>query len=135
MTIVFELRRATLDSQINQNHGNQQIVFELLDANGNLIADSKPAKDRVGWATARNLHLSRAWQRHEVGRLHYQERTGEVSGKRRETRDRRQETGDRRKETGDCLVSRLLSLVSVSPSPVSRLFTSARVEMSLPRPL
>ena len=36
--MVFELRRSNLDAQINQNHGNQQIVFELLDANGNLIA-------------------------------------------------------------------------------------------------
>ena len=27
-----------LDAQINQNHGNQQIVFELLDTNGNVIA-------------------------------------------------------------------------------------------------
>ena len=36
--MVFELRRSNIDAQINQNHGNQQLVFELLDANGNLIA-------------------------------------------------------------------------------------------------
>jgi hypothetical protein len=33
-----------LDAQINQNHGNQQIVFELLDANGNLIAVANQRK-------------------------------------------------------------------------------------------
>ena len=38
MTITFELRRTLLDAQINQNQGNQTIYFELLDANGNLIA-------------------------------------------------------------------------------------------------
>jgi hypothetical protein len=37
-TISFNLRRSRLDAQINQNHGNQQIVFELLDSNGNLLA-------------------------------------------------------------------------------------------------
>ena len=26
---------------INQNHGNEQIYFELLDANGNLIASAE----------------------------------------------------------------------------------------------
>ena len=36
--ITFSLRRSGLDAKINQNHGNQQIFFELLDANGNLIA-------------------------------------------------------------------------------------------------
>jgi hypothetical protein len=36
--ISFSLRRSGLDAKINQNHGNQQIYFELLDANGNLIA-------------------------------------------------------------------------------------------------
>jgi len=35
--IPFSLRRSGLDAQINQNHGNQKIVFELLDANGNVI--------------------------------------------------------------------------------------------------
>jgi hypothetical protein len=40
----FQLRRSTLDAQINQNHGNQQIVFELLDANGNLIATASQQK-------------------------------------------------------------------------------------------
>ena len=40
----FEVRRSALDAQINQNHGNQQIVFELLDANGNLIAAANQQK-------------------------------------------------------------------------------------------
>jgi len=35
--IPFSLRRSGLDAQINQNHGNQKIFFELLDANGNVI--------------------------------------------------------------------------------------------------
>jgi len=34
----FEVRRDALAAQIQQNHGNQTIVFELFDANGNLIA-------------------------------------------------------------------------------------------------
>jgi subtilisin family serine protease len=38
VTVQFDLRRSTLDAQINQNHGDQTIYFELLDANGNLIA-------------------------------------------------------------------------------------------------
>ncbi len=37
VSIAFELRRPNLAAQINQNQGNQQIVFELLDANGNLV--------------------------------------------------------------------------------------------------
>jgi hypothetical protein len=36
--IPFSLRRSGLDSEIKQNHGNQQIYFELLDANGIVIA-------------------------------------------------------------------------------------------------
>lgn len=38
INVVFELRRSTLDAQINQNKGNQQLTFELLDANGNPVA-------------------------------------------------------------------------------------------------
>jgi subtilisin family serine protease len=38
--VPFSLRRSTLDAEIKQNHGNQQIYFELLDANGNLIASA-----------------------------------------------------------------------------------------------
>ena len=38
VAIPFSLRRSGLDAMINQNHGNQRIYFELLDANGNLIA-------------------------------------------------------------------------------------------------
>jgi subtilisin family serine protease len=34
----FSLRRGGLAAEIKQNHGNQQINFELLDANGNVIA-------------------------------------------------------------------------------------------------
>jgi subtilisin family serine protease len=36
--VPFSLRRSGLDAKIKQNHGNQRIYFELLDANGNLIA-------------------------------------------------------------------------------------------------
>ena len=43
--IPFSLRRGELDAKIRQNHGNQRIYFELLDANGNLIATA--ADDRI----------------------------------------------------------------------------------------
>ena len=36
--IAFSVRRSDLDAQINQNHGNQELVLELLDGNRNLIA-------------------------------------------------------------------------------------------------
>ncbi|HET9714034.1 MAG TPA: S8 family serine peptidase [Pyrinomonadaceae bacterium] len=39
--IPFSLRRNGLDAVINQNHGNQRIYFELLDANGNLIVSAE----------------------------------------------------------------------------------------------
>jgi subtilisin family serine protease len=39
--VPFSLRRSGLDAVINQNHGNQRIYFELLDANGNLIASAE----------------------------------------------------------------------------------------------
>ncbi len=42
--IPFSLRRSTLDAVIKQNHGNQRIYFELLDANGNLIAIAESDK-------------------------------------------------------------------------------------------
>jgi len=38
VSIAFEVRRSSLDAQINQNHGNQQTTLELVDENGNLIA-------------------------------------------------------------------------------------------------
>jgi hypothetical protein len=44
VAIPFSLRRSGLDAQINQNHGNQRIYFELLDANGNLIASAEDKK-------------------------------------------------------------------------------------------
>jgi hypothetical protein len=44
VTTTFELRRSNIDAQINQNYGNQQIVFELLDASGNLIAVASQQK-------------------------------------------------------------------------------------------
>ncbi|HZN08809.1 MAG TPA: hypothetical protein VFB65_18590, partial [Pyrinomonadaceae bacterium] len=34
----FSVRRQELYAKIKQNHGNQQIYFELLDANGNVVA-------------------------------------------------------------------------------------------------
>ena len=40
----FELRHSSLDAQINQNYGNQQIYLELLDASGNLIATANQQK-------------------------------------------------------------------------------------------
>jgi hypothetical protein len=52
VTTVFELRRSNLDAQINQNHGNQQIVFELLDANGNLIATASQLKIQLNGLAA-----------------------------------------------------------------------------------
>ena len=36
--VPFSLRLRQLNAEIKQNHGNQRIFFELLDANGNLIA-------------------------------------------------------------------------------------------------
>jgi hypothetical protein len=36
--IAFSVRRSNLDAQINQNHGNQELILELLDGNRNLIA-------------------------------------------------------------------------------------------------
>jgi subtilisin family serine protease len=43
--VPFSLRRGGLDAKINQNHGNERIYFELLDANGNVIASAE--KDRI----------------------------------------------------------------------------------------
>ena len=51
VTIRFELRRSLLDAQLNQNHGDQDIVFELLDANGNLIAVADRQKIRLDGLT------------------------------------------------------------------------------------
>lgn len=42
--IPFSVRGNYLDAQINQNKGNQQIYFELLNANGNLIAVASDKK-------------------------------------------------------------------------------------------
>jgi hypothetical protein len=50
--IPFSLRRSGLDAQINQNHGDQRINFELLDSNGNLIASTQNNKIQL-----RNLAL------------------------------------------------------------------------------
>ena len=44
VTIPFEVRRARLDAQINRNHGNEQVTFELLDASGNLVGASNGQK-------------------------------------------------------------------------------------------
>ncbi len=44
VAIPFSLRRSGLNAQINQNHGNQQIYFELLDSNGNVIASAQNNK-------------------------------------------------------------------------------------------
>ena len=50
--MTFDLRRSLLDAQINQNQGNQQIYFELLDANGNLIAVANQQKIYLDGLTA-----------------------------------------------------------------------------------
>jgi hypothetical protein len=42
--VPFQLRRSYLDAQINQNQGNQEIVFELLDANRNFISSATAKK-------------------------------------------------------------------------------------------
>ncbi len=42
--IGFSVRSNYLDAQINQNHGNQQIYFELLDESGNVIAVASDRK-------------------------------------------------------------------------------------------
>ena len=42
--IPFSVRNPALDAQINQNKGNQQISFELLDANGNPLAAATDQK-------------------------------------------------------------------------------------------
>ena len=47
VSIPFELRRSNVDAQINQNHGNQQIVFELIGPGGNVIAIASGQKIRL----------------------------------------------------------------------------------------
>jgi serine protease AprX len=44
VSIPFELRRSNIDAQINQNHGNQQIVFDLVGPGGNLVATANGQK-------------------------------------------------------------------------------------------
>ncbi|HSU26110.1 MAG TPA: S8 family serine peptidase, partial [Pyrinomonadaceae bacterium] len=44
VTVQFELRRSVIDAQINQDHGDQTVYFELLDVNGNLIASAAQQK-------------------------------------------------------------------------------------------
>ena len=58
--MTFQLRRSNLDAQINQNQGNQQILFELLDGNGNLIAVADNQKIRLdGLAVGRYMYRVR----------------------------------------------------------------------------
>jgi hypothetical protein len=60
VTVRFELRRSLLDAQINQNQGNQSIYFELLDANGNLMATAGQQKIRLdGLATGTYVYRVR----------------------------------------------------------------------------
>jgi subtilisin family serine protease len=49
--VTFELRRSLVDAQMTQNHGNQPLTFELLDANGNLIATAAGRKIRLDGLT------------------------------------------------------------------------------------
>lgn len=44
VSVPFELRRTILESEIKQDHGNQNIEYELLDANGNLVAAANGKK-------------------------------------------------------------------------------------------
>jgi subtilisin family serine protease len=46
--IAFSVRHAVLNAQMNQNHGNQPLTFELLDANYNLIATAAQNKIQLG---------------------------------------------------------------------------------------
>ncbi len=48
----FSVRNATLDAQINQNHGNQSLTFDLLDANRNLIATA--TKNKIAFENLSN---------------------------------------------------------------------------------
>ena len=36
--VPFQMRRSDLDAKIKQNHGNEQVFFQILDASGNVIA-------------------------------------------------------------------------------------------------
>lgn len=49
--IAFELRRGLLDAQLNQNHGNQPLFFELIDSQGNIVATSSNGRIYVGGLT------------------------------------------------------------------------------------
>jgi hypothetical protein len=42
--VPFEVRRSLIDAQISQNHGNQEIIFELLDGSHSLIAAASQKK-------------------------------------------------------------------------------------------
>lgn len=48
VTIAFKVRRPRIEAKLNQNHGNQEIAFELLDANGYLIAVADEHSLEVG---------------------------------------------------------------------------------------
>ena len=54
VAIPFSLRHPGLDAVIKQNHGNQQIYFELLDANGNVVAIAESNKIQLRTLTLRN---------------------------------------------------------------------------------
>ena len=45
--VEFELRRSLLDAQISQNHGNQPLIFELLDCDGNPVAAATQKKIKI----------------------------------------------------------------------------------------
>jgi hypothetical protein len=58
--VPFELRRSYLDAQINQDQGNQEVYFELLDANRNLIATAAKQKIQLdGMATGSYIYRVR----------------------------------------------------------------------------
>lgn len=51
VSIPFEVRRTGLDAQINRNHGNEQVAFELLDGAGNLVAPANGQKIQLDGLT------------------------------------------------------------------------------------
>ncbi|PYS98304.1 MAG: hypothetical protein DMF63_16760 [Acidobacteria bacterium] len=47
VTVTFEMRTNILDANLTRNNSNQDVVFELLDANGNLVAVASDKKIKL----------------------------------------------------------------------------------------
>ncbi len=52
--IVFSVRNSQIDAQMSQNHGNQPLVFELLDSNRNVVATAQNNKIELNGLTPGN---------------------------------------------------------------------------------